>query len=113
MSGYTYLSSPYTHPDPAVREQRFQAVCRAAAKLMEKGECVFAPICHSHPIDVAGDLPKTVEFWKQQDIPLLRHASKLAMLMLDGWQASQGMKWEYKMALEINIPVAWIKPEQL
>jgi len=25
------LASPYTHPDPAVREARFQAACRQAA----------------------------------------------------------------------------------
>ena len=26
-----YLASPYSHSDPAVREQRYEAACQAAA----------------------------------------------------------------------------------
>jgi hypothetical protein len=29
-----YLASPYSHPDPLVREQRFRDACRATASLL-------------------------------------------------------------------------------
>ena len=32
-----YLATPYSHPDPAVREQRFQVVNRAASSLKRRG----------------------------------------------------------------------------
>jgi hypothetical protein len=57
-----YLCSPYTHPDPAVREARYEAACRTAAHLMRSGKIVFSPIAHSHGIAQYG-LPKDWSFW--------------------------------------------------
>lgn len=45
-----YLASPYSHPDPAVEELRFEAACEAACKLMQQGHHVFSPIAHTHPV---------------------------------------------------------------
>jgi len=45
-----YLASPFSHPDPAVREQRFEAACRAAADLIRQGKSIFSPIAHSYGI---------------------------------------------------------------
>lgn len=43
-----YLASPYSSPDPVVREERFHAACRATAALLRDGLFVFATIVHSH-----------------------------------------------------------------
>ena len=45
-----YLASPYSDPDPWVKENRFLAVCTKAAKMMSEGAYVFSPIAHTHPI---------------------------------------------------------------
>jgi hypothetical protein len=34
-----YLASPYSDPDPAVMEQRFDAVCRKAGELTASSVC--------------------------------------------------------------------------
>jgi hypothetical protein len=39
----TYLATAYSHPDPAVMEQRFDLACRIAGSLMARGEIVFSP----------------------------------------------------------------------
>jgi hypothetical protein len=39
-----YLVSPYSHPDPLVREERFQAACEATADLIRSGAIVYSPI---------------------------------------------------------------------
>ena len=31
-----YLASPYTHPDPGVREARFDAACLATVELVRR-----------------------------------------------------------------------------
>ena len=114
MSGFVYLASPYSHAEPGMREWRYKQACRAAAYLMRKGEVVFSPIAHSHPVEQIG--LQTVEsgaFWKRQDIPILRHASKLVVLMLDGWVVSKGLEWEIATAESLMIPVSYLDPDVL
>lgn len=57
-----YLASPYTHPDPAVRQRRFDAACRAAAQMIRAGSMVFSPVVHSHPLTHYG-LPFDWRAW--------------------------------------------------
>lgn len=106
---YTYLASPYTHPDETVRRLRFEEACAAAARLMAEGEVVFCPIAHSHPIDILFPKPESGEFWKKQDAPFLAGASKVKVLMLPGWAASPGVANEIAYARTHNIPVEYIK----
>jgi len=108
MSGYIYLASPYTHHDPLERNDRFKVACWAAGKLMRMGLSVFSPIAHSHPIEVESGEVKGGVFWKKQDVPLLRHADALYVLMLDGWNESSGIAWEVEMADQLNIPVTFV-----
>lgn len=39
-----YLASPYSHPAPAVRQERYEAACAATATLTREGHPVFSPI---------------------------------------------------------------------
>lgn len=105
MTGFVYLASPYSHADPAVRERRFVEVSKVAAAMMAAGDAVFCPIAHSHPIDVITPLPQTTEFWMAQDLPILRCAARVVVLMLDGWQTSKGIAREVAAAESVGIPV--------
>jgi hypothetical protein len=104
-----YLASPYSHPDPEVRQARHDAACRCAARLMAGGQVVFSPIAHSHAI--AAFLPPVLcmswGFWKSQDFPLLEKADTLLVLRLDGWEQSVGVAAEIARARELGIPVRW------
>lgn len=107
--GLTYLASPYSDPDPAVREQRYEEACKAAAKLML--ECpVFCPIAHSHPIETIGMREKPHhEFWMRQDIAILRKCERLVVLCIDGWDRSRGVTEEIHLAQRLGIPVEYRK----
>ena len=108
----SYLASPYTHADPAVREARYQAACKKAADLMLAGKVIFCPIAHSHPI--AEQMPdgKAVDgqFWKQQDEPYVEMCDELIVYMLPGWERSSGMKHEIERAQQRGIPVIYERP---
>ncbi len=110
MSGYIYLASPYTHPDADVKEQRYMAAVKAAAKLMSEGRCVFAPIPHSHEIDKTFVTPMPLSFWQMQDMAILRHAEELVVLALPGWEESSGVQWEIDVAMSLGIPVTYMEP---
>lgn len=106
-----YLASPYTHPDAAIREQRFHTVCRAAAALMRSGHMVFSPIAHSHPIAMHG-LPTTWDFWERVDREYLRRCDELVVLTLDGWKQSRGVQAEVRIAGDLGKPVRHLAPEE-
>lgn len=109
---YIYLASPYSHPDPEVRERRFEAACRAAGRLMLKGKVVFSPVAHSHPIERIGlDRRYGQDFWLRQDIPFLRGAAELCVLKLPGWEQSIGVEAEIQYARLHRIPVTYLEPE--
>lgn len=109
MSGFVYLASPYSHPDPAVRERRFLEVCKVASTLMEAGDAIFCPIAHSHPIDTIAPLPQTTAFWMGQDLPLLRCARKVVVLMIEGWDKSKGIAAEIAAAEAVGIPIEYMR----
>jgi len=105
-----YLCCPYTHPDPVVREYRFQIACRVASKLMQAGIVVFSPLSHSVPIAQHGGLDELDHaFWMSMCLPFLQHSDELLILGLDGWERSEGVREELFFALGKNKPITLIE----
>ena len=107
-----YVCSPYSHDDPAVRQERFDAACRAAAELLRQGRTVFCPVAHSHGICRYG-LPLDWRFWERHDRRYLEVCDEVVVLMLDGWQESAGVQAEIAIARELGKPVTFLDAVQL
>ena len=105
-----YLASPYSHPDPAIREQRYHAACRATAALLRIGHTVFSPIVHSHPLASLG-LPTDWKFWARFDRDHLERCDEVWVLTLDGWRESVGVREEIRIARQLGRPVRRLAPE--
>jgi hypothetical protein len=103
---FTYIASPYSHPEAAVREARFEAVSQFAAGLIKHGEVVFSPIAHSHPLAVKYDLAGDFDFWIHQNYGMLSKASKLLVLCLPGWEESRGVQAEIAFARQCGV---WVE----
>lgn len=108
----SYLASPYTHKDPAVRESRYHAVCKKAAELMLAGKVIFCPIAHSHPISEHMPEGCAVDagLWKKQDEPYVSMCGEVIVLKLEGWETSGGVRHEIEEATRRGIPVSYIEP---
>jgi nucleoside 2-deoxyribosyltransferase len=104
-----YLASPYSHPDPAVRQERFHAACRATAALIRAGNAVFAPVVHSHPL-VEHGLPTGWEYWERIDREFIARCDEVVVLMLEGWERSVGTGAETLIARELGKPVRFVSP---
>lgn len=104
---YLYLASPYSHPDPAVRETRYVAACKKAAQYASKGLSVFAPIVHSHPLVPYMDPKDCMNFdlWMKLDLPILKDAYEMHVLCIEGWRSSRGVTREIQFAELNEIPV--------
>ena len=103
-----YLCSPYTSDDPAVRQQRFEAACRAAAAMIRQGQTVFSPIAHSHAICAFG-VPLDWRFWSRHDRRHLETCDEVVVLMLDGWRESVGVQAEIAIARKLDKPVTCLR----
>jgi len=103
---FIYLASPYSHPDPAVREARYVAACKKTAQYAKKGIAVFAPIVHSHPVAAYMDPADCMNFdlWMKLDLPILKDAAEMHILCIDGWRSSKGVAREIEFAQYNGIP---------
>ena len=107
----TYLASPYSDPDPGVRQHRFREACRHAARMMRDGEMVYSLIAHSHCIARFG-LPIDWAFWEAHSRAMLSRCDSLAVLHLDRWDLSVGVQREIEIATTMGIPVRHIVPRE-
>lgn len=105
-----YLCSPYSHDDPEVRRQRFEAVRRYAADLIQAGQLVFCPIAYSHQFAAEfRDVCPRWDYWKKFDLRMISICSLVAVLKLPGWEASVGVSAEVEFARSLGIPVVYLE----
>jgi nucleoside 2-deoxyribosyltransferase len=109
-----YLACPYTHPDRAVRERRFQLATETAAALIKRGHIVFSPITMTHPIDsvLAGNASTLgSEFWVTFDEAFMDICSEMIVLDIEGWKRSSGIQREVAYFEMQGKPVRFISQE--
>jgi len=102
-----YLASPYSHPDPVVRAQRYHAACAATAALVRAGHLVYSPVVHGHPLTAQG-ISGDWYFWEPHARWYLEHCEEVVVLMLEGWQDSTGVQAEISLAGELG-KVVWYR----
>lgn len=102
---YTYIACPYTDPSRKVEHQRYEAVRHFVAEYARRGRIVYSPILHFHDAAVQHNLPTAADFWKEHNATMLRHASRLLVYRLPGWNRSVGVTWEIDLAQRLCLPV--------
>lgn len=99
-----YLAAPYTHPDPAIQQARFEAITAKAASLM-RASLVFSPITYGHPFGQLGLMKTDHETWTDFNRYMLNACHSMYLLPLPGWRQSKGVAWELDYCKQFNIPV--------
>lgn len=114
-----YLASPYSAKgrDPyspeaqRIKIERYETICKVAARLMEQGKHIFCPIAHSHPIEKIGMVDiKDGDWWLEQDYAVLQHCTEMYVCTMPEWEKSYGIGKEIEFAEKNGIPVTYIKP---
>ncbi|MCB5201672.1 DUF1937 family protein [Neorhizobium sp. T786] len=104
-TGFWYLASPYSHPEPEVRAARAAAVLHASGKLLEAGIHVYSPIHATHAAAVEHELPKDHVFWLAFNKAFIDPAVGVVVAGIDGWTASEGVRQEITYAQQAGKPV--------
>jgi hypothetical protein len=108
-----YLACPYSHKDPAVKEERFKQVNKLAAAFISEGFYVLSPISHCHSIALEGELPSEWSYWEGYDRAIIKSCKGMWVFKLPGWEQSTGVQCEIKIAEEMGIPIEYIDYEDL
>lgn len=106
----TYLATPYSHPDPGVREARYRAACAVAAVMTTRGDLVYSPVAHGHGIALSGGLPVSWEYWGRLDRRMLAACDSLTVVCVAGWRESNGVQAEIAAAHGLGLPVRFVDP---
>ena len=110
-SELTYLASPYSHDDPAVRKERADKVCQAAAQIITAGGLVYSPIAHSVALEPYLDEgPADYAYWRESDERMIRCCDTLTVLTLEGWGESVGVTAEIEYAEGLGMRVIYWAP---
>lgn len=105
-----YVGSPYSHPQEYEMQVRYEAVLTYCAEMILKKELVYSPIVHNHWINKHLGGNGSWELWKEHDLYMLRHCTKLHVLCLDGYQISVGLNAEIQVANNMCLPIHFIDP---
>lgn len=108
--GFKYLGSPYSHPDPYVREQRHLMAMAHVAAFLKQGIAVYSPIVHCHELAKVWDMPKEAKFWERYNYTMLAAAEELWVLKLLGWKESVGLQGEIQEAKRIGVSIVELEP---
>lgn len=104
--GYLYIASPYTHDDPMIRQRRYEKALDFTAWLaMTYRMWGFSPIVHAHNMDLQGNPKFNHDFWMDWGRCMLRGATGLVVLQIDGWGVSKGIDLEMVYARELGKPM--------
>lgn len=110
MNKLIYLASPYSHPDPAVREDRMRLFCLTDAALMKAGIMTCSPLS-KHFITQYTEIPTTWEYWKDYCHTMLPRCDAVYVIDVAGWEQSVGTQSEIDLAKSLGIRVALVQRE--
>lgn len=104
---FIFVSSPYTHSDPLVVEDRYEKVLEFTAKKITEGYVIYSPIVHCHSLALKYDLPKEFAFWERFDKAMIDACQEVWVLCLPGWSSSNGVAMELQHARDMDKPIKY------
>ena len=107
-----YLAAPYSDDDSDVKEQRIANFCLVDAKLSLDGYYTVSPLLKSLLFRYTSKVPSTWDFWQGYGEELLKPCKKMFVIMLDGWEESEGVQAEINLANKYNVDIEYIDPKQ-
>ncbi len=103
-----YLSIPYT----GCEDLSFRVSCAVLDKLIRAGNVAISTVVCGHAMRLQGRVDKSdYDLWLKYDLEILHYCDMLAVIKLDGWENSAGVKAEIAKAKELDIPVVYINPD--
>jgi hypothetical protein len=113
--GLVYVAAPYTSRGASrvSPEDRISIINRCIGELIRKDVMAVSPLLMHSVLRATPDLPSNWEWWQAYSITLLRQCKAMVVLTLPDWDQSVGVRAEIEYAKFQNIPVLYVKPDEL
>lgn len=105
-----YLASPYSDPDPSIRQRRYDEIVEAVAAMTSAGHGIYSPILHFHIPSVRHKLPGDFEFWQRINLDMIDRADRFWVFKQKGWKESAGVTAEIAYA-QSQFEVEYVRPD--
>jgi len=102
-----YLAAPYTSNDPEIVDMRMAQFCHVDAKLCHQGLITVSPLS-KHFIKDHAAIPLTWEFWKTYSEKLMEKCDAVYVIMLYGWDVSEGVLAEIELAKKMSLEIKYL-----
>ena len=111
--GLLYVGTPYSKYAAGI-DAAFQDAAKVAAKLLRAGLKVYSPIAHTHPVALYGEIdPLDLSVWLPFDATMMAKSNALVVAMMQGWEASSGIRHEMEEFVLAGKPVFFLNVETL
>lgn len=107
---YTYIASPYSHPNPRVRADRYRQALDFVHWALEHKIWCYSPIVHCHELAVIYKLPFDISHWREYNEAMLQGCKHLIVLKLEDWDKSKGVDHEIRFADSLGKPISYMSP---
>lgn len=110
---FWYMATPYSKY-PSGIEAAFVDAAKAAAVLLKRGELVYSPIAHTHPIAIHGDVdPLAHSIWIPFDTAIMERCDGITVIKMPSWKDSYGVNHEVKEFKKAGKPVRYLSWPEL
>lgn len=107
MTGFAYLASPYSHPDPRTRDARAKLCVHYLAALARMDVVAYSPIWHWHCAAVKYDMPTDAEWWWTNNLQFMKAANCMIVAEMPGWRDSNGIRLEMDWAKRNGVTILY------
>ena len=117
MNMFIYVAAPYSHPDPAIEDDRVKQITSFMAKMVKCEDFLpirylpLSPVVHCHEIARVSGLDGSWETWQPYCFKLLDLCQIMVVLKLPGWIESKGVQAECEEAARRMMPVLFSEPD--
>ena len=102
-----YLAAPLGHPDPSIRQERFESVNNYCGYLIRLRLLVFSPLSLGASLD---ENAISNSAWYALGFQMLARCDEIRILALDGWEESVDVSLETRYARQLSISVSVADP---
>lgn len=97
-----YIAGPYSHPDPLVRKQRYEAHASYLESRIKQKLTAYSPIVNFHAFAIKRNLPYSADYWENINYTFLEQCDELHVLEIKGLLESVGTYKEILHWLRID-----------
>jgi hypothetical protein len=107
-----YFASPYSHPNPLVKNVRYEMTIYLSSSLTKEGFRLLEPIGMCHDQAMKYKLPTGYSFWQTRDRGFIDVCDAVIVAKMKGWLESEGVKDEINYALSLGKRVHYLEPSE-